>query len=425
MIHLKKRDISRYLAQYLLFAPFFFGLFMDFLGLPGALRYTLDLAWCGLAGLAVHRGKLRFSRSLSSMVWTVVMFFLYTLILLVFRYRSEAWYLWGLRNNFRFYIAFFAFACLLSREDAQHCFRALEVLFWINIVLSLVQFFCLGIRQDYLGGIFGVERGRNGTYTLLFFLLMLSRSLLAMMNGAERMGPCLAKCGAALLVAALAEMFGFFLLFSLTVMLAAVLTRFSRRKCLLLLVLGVVLLLSSNLLLRLFGEGSKLTLDVIRNRLFAPHYATDDDLGRLTAIPTLARTILQEPHQRLFGLGLGNCDTSTVAAFCSDFARQYAHLHYTWFLSAFLFLETGYTGLFLYLLFFVVCLVQAAKRKKRGGDLLYCQMGMILPVLCMILTVYNSALRAEGGYLMYFGLALPFLRPSGKEADDEGKSGSS
>ena len=49
---------------------------------------------------------------------------------------------------------------------------------------------------------------------------------------------------------------------------------------------------------------------------------------------------------------------------------------------------------------------------------------MILPVLCMILTVYNSALRAEGGYMMYFGLALPFLRPSGKE-DHEGKSGSS
>ena len=102
MIHLKKRDISWYLAQYLLFAPFFFGLFMDFLGLPGALRYTLDLAWCGLAGLAVHRGKLRFSRSLSSMGWTGVMFFLYTLILLVFRYRSAVWYLWGLRNNFRF-----------------------------------------------------------------------------------------------------------------------------------------------------------------------------------------------------------------------------------------------------------------------------------------------------------------------------------
>ena len=425
MIRLKKQEIPRYLAQYLLFAPFFFGLFIDFLGLPGALRYTLDLVWCSLVWMTVRRRNLRLPRMLAPMAGIAAVFFLYTLILLVFRYQSMVWYLWGLRNNFRFYIAFFAFACLLTRADGERCFRLLEVLFWVNIAVSLVQFFVFGIRQDYLGGIFGVERGRNGAYTLLFFLLMLSRSLLAMMNGTEQMGACLAKCGAALLVAALAEMFGFFLLFGLTVVMAAVLTRFSRRKCLLFLVLGLVLFCSGSLLLQLFGAGSKLTLDVIQSRLFAPHYATDEDLGRLTAIPTLARTILTRPHQRLFGLGLGSCDTSTVAAFCSDFARQYAHLHYTWFLSAHLFLETGYTGLFLYLLFFVLCLVQAAREKQRGGDLLSCQMGIILPVLCMILTVYNSALRAEGGYLMYFGLALPFLRPSGKEDDDAKISGSS
>lgn len=425
MISLQKRQIPRYLTEYLLFVPFFFGFFMDLLGLPGALRYTLDLVWCALAGMAVGRKNLRLPRILAPMAGTAAVFFLYTLILLVFRYQSLVWYLWGLRNNFRFYIAFFAFACLLTQADANRCFRALEVLFWVNIAVSLVQFFIFGIRQDYLGGIFGVERGRNGAYTLLFFLLMLSRSLLAMMNGTERLGPCLAKCGAALLVAALAEMFGFFLLFGLTVVLAAVLTWPSRRKCLLFALLGVALVCSSSLLLRLFGEGSELNLEVIRSRLFAPHYATDEDLGRLTAIPTLGRTILTRHHQRLFGLGLGNCDTSTVAAFCSEFARQYEHLHYTWFLSAFLFLETGYTGLFLYLLFFALCLVQAAREKKRDGDLLCCQTGIILSVLCMILTVYNSALRAEGGYLMYFGLALPFLRPSGKEVDRAEASGPS
>jgi len=419
MIRLKKREIPRYLAQYLLFAPFFFGTFIDLLGLPGALRYTLDLVWCSLVWMAAGRKKLHLPRNLSPMAWTAAVFLLYTLILLVFRYQSMVWYLWGLRNNFRYYGAFFAFACLLTRADGERCFRGLEVLFWINIAVSLAQFFIFGIRQDYLGGIFGVERGRNGAYTLLFFLLMLSRSLLAMMNGTERMGSCLAKCGAALLVAALAEMFGFFLLFGLTVVLAAVLTRFSRRKCLLFLLLGLALFCSGSLLLQLFGEGSELTPEVIRNRLFAAHYATGEDLGRLTAIPTLSRTILTRPHQRLFGLGLGNCDTSTVAAFCSDFARQYAHLHYTWFLSAHLFLEMGYTGLFLYLLFFARCFVQAVREKRRSGDLLHCQMGIILPVLCMILTVYNSALRAEGGYMMYFGLALPFLRPSGKENEDE------
>ena len=36
-------------------------------------------------------------------------------------------------------------------------------------------------------------------------------------------------------------------------------------------------------------------------------------------------------------------------------------------------------------------------------------MGAIMSVTCIVLTFYNSALRAEGGYMAYFALALPFV----------------
>ena len=71
----------------------------------------------------------------------------------------------------------------------------------------------------------------------------------------------------------------------------------------------------------------------------------------------------------------------------------------------------------LYLLFFLVCLVAAAKRSCQGGNRLYCRMGIILCVICMVLTVYNSALRAEGAYILYFALALPFLQGAGERKD--------
>lgn len=415
---LQKRKCSCYLAGYILLLPLLFGFFIDFLGISGALRYSVDAAWCALVLLALKRGRLQFDRKLLPLALTAAVFFVYTLALLVFRYQSGVWYLWGVRNNFRFYIAFFSFAACFERRDAERCFRVMEWLFWINFGVSLVQFFLLGCRQDYLGGIFGMERGRNGAYTLLFFCLLLTRSMLAMLQGQEGVLCCFAKCGAAVLVAALAEMFGFFLFFGLAAVLAIVLTPPSRRKGLLMVALGLGLLLGSSLLLRLFGEGSALTVEVVRQRLFAEHYATHEDLGRLTAIPTLARTILTEPLEQLFGLGLGNCDTSTFALCNSEFYQQHADLHYTWFLSAFLFLETGYAGLGLYLLFFVVCLVGALQCMGRGGDPLYCRMGVILSVLSMVLTFYNSALRAEGGYMLYFALALPFLRQPAEEGRD-------
>ena len=407
---LQSKDVPKYLTYYILLLPFFFGCFIDLLGLPGALRYTVDAAWCSLAVLALRREKLVFQRNLLPLLCLVVIFFLYTLVCILFRMQSPVWYLWGFRNNFRFYAAFFAFACLLEEGDIENVFRGLDALFWINIAVSLVQFFALGYQQDLLGGIFGVERGRNAAYTIFFFLLMLLRSMLSMMNGREPLSKCLLRCAAALLVAALAEMFAFFLMFVLVFALSAVLTRFSWKKCLLFLTVAIAFSVCSSLLLEMFGEGSRLTPEIIFRRLFAENYATKDDLGRLTAIPTLSGTILTGLPDRLFGLGLGNCDTSTFALCNSDFYRQYSHLHYTWFLSAFLFLETGYVGLGLYLLFFAVCLTQALRLRHRGGNLLYCQMGAIMSVMCMVLTFYNSALRAEGGYMAYFALGLPFVR---------------
>lgn len=35
-------------------------------------------------------------------------------------------------------------------------------------------------------------------------------------------------------------------------------------------------------------------------------------------------------------------------------------------------------------------------------------MNRILPLRCMALAVYNSSLRTEAGYMMFFALAVPF-----------------
>lgn len=411
--------LGKGLALYLFYAPFFLGLALDFLGLPGALKYTLDAAWCALTAMALLRPRLYLPRQLAPMACLVGILFVYTFFITLFQWQSGIWYLWGIRNNFRFFAGFFAFAALLDREDADRCFRFLDGLFWVHIALCLVQFFLLGIRQDYLGGIFGLDRGDNAAYSILFFSVYLSRWMLAMMNGQAGLAACAVRCAAALMVAALAELFGFFLIFAMLLLLSGVLTRFSWRKCLLLLGAGAAFFACSALLLELFGEGSRLTPQIILRRLFAENYATDEDLGRLTAIPTLSRTLMRLPRQQLFGLGLGNCDTSAFALCTSDFYRQYSHLHYTWFLSAFLFLETGYVGLGLYLALFLTCLFRAlGERKRPGAHLLYSQMGVLAAALCMVLTFYNSALRSEAGYMAWFALALPWM---GRRQSGEGR----
>ena len=44
-------------------------------------------------------------------------------------------------------------------------------MFWINFVLTFVEFFVFGINQDLLGGIFGLVIGVN-QYTNLYFVII-------------------------------------------------------------------------------------------------------------------------------------------------------------------------------------------------------------------------------------------------------------
>ena len=410
-LHIRKKTLPQLLTYYIFLVPFAFGFLLDLLSLPSFVKYTIDVAWVGLIILTVRRKKMCFNRKILPFVVVVSVFFIYALFGYLFHFQSVAYFLWGFRNNFRFFVAFFAFATFFDEYDTAACLRILDSLFWINVVLSLIQFFLLGYEQDFLGGIFGVERGSNA-YSTVFFSIVLSKSILSMMNGTEKLLSCMLKCAAALMTAVLAELFAFFLIFAVILVTATVLTKFSWKKCLLYAIMGLALSICSMYLVELFGAGSAISLDVIYKRLLSANYATSDDLGRLTAIPIISKRFLTDLPGQLFGLGLGNCDTSTFEICNTPFFKSHERLHYTWFMSAFLYLETGYVGLAIYLGFFVMSFIVAVRKIRSSGNLLHHQLAAVMSILCVIFTFYNSSLRTEAGYMVYFSLALPFIRPA-------------
>ncbi|MBE6679130.1 MAG: hypothetical protein E7598_01260 [Ruminococcaceae bacterium] len=267
----------------------------------------------------------------------------------------------------------------------------------------------MGLEQDYLGGIFGIERGCN-SYSILLFAIVLSKSLLLYMEGKEGAVSCFAKCGCALVLAAMAELKLFFLIFVFILVFSSILTRFSVRKFVMLFVSALLLFVASSVLTSVFGMAQELSFDRIVQLVTATNYASAEDLGRFTALPTISKTILTDVSDKIFGMGLGNCDTSAFAICNTPFFETHQKLHYTWFSSAFLFLETGYIGLTLNLTFYVICCLISFKLFKNGkSDRLFCQLGMIVSLLAIIMVFYNSSLRTEAGYMVYFVLSLPLV----------------
>jgi hypothetical protein len=97
-------------------------------------------------------------------------------------------------------VAFAAFCAFMDTDDVKEFLGFFDKLFWINIIVSLVQYALLEKRGDYLGGIFGVSQGCNG-YSNVFFVIVLTKSVVMYMEGREKLGSCFLKFVAVILVA--------------------------------------------------------------------------------------------------------------------------------------------------------------------------------------------------------------------------------
>ncbi len=409
-LYIRKRILPEWIMLFIFVFPFLMASLIEFLYLPSAVKYLVDAGYI-VAGLAVYARKETALRvNIKPFTRFILIFFLSLFALYLFNFQSPFYFLWGVRNNFRFYIAFLLFATVFDEEEADGCMKFMDMAFYVNAFITVLQFFILGKRQDYLGGIFGVEKGCNA-FTIIFFSIIIGKSLLQFMNGKENVWKCFIKCSVALLISAMAELKFFFVIFIIILFVSTMMTRFSVRKAFMLLAGGALLMFSGMLLPIIFGESRAMTLENIIEMITATNYATARDLGRFTAIPTISRNILTEPLERIFGLGLGNCDTSSFAICNTPFFVSHSYLNYNWFSSAFLFLETGFAGLTAYLSFFVMCFFLARKQMKQSGvNELYCRIGMIMSIVCFIMVFYNSALRTETAYMAFFSLALPFVR---------------
>ena len=411
----RKRSLIEWMVLIVAFWSFLFEPANLLPGTLSYLKYLPDGILLALIILTLFGGRISVQRKLLLPAILAFLFFLYTLIVYLFRYQSVAYYLWGFRNNFRFIVAFFAFVSIVDEVDAKTWIRWIDILFWINIPVTLFQFIVLGLRGDYLGGIFGVAKGVNAD-SIVLISLVLGRSFLMTFHGEEKMWLCVLKSACSMFVAAAAELKFLFLIFIMLLIGASMLTRYSWRKMLLWCLAAVILIIGVSFAVSLFDYVEGFTLKRLWTLATQDNYSSGEDVNRLSAISTLSKNIVKNPVEQLFGLGLGNCDTSAFAACNTPFYKQYSYLHYTWVMVAMLFLETGYVGLTIYFLFLISCGWCTYKQYKRGqGNRVDNQTAFLMTALCMALIFYNASLRVETAYTIYFILAIPFINTKPKK----------
>lgn len=414
-----KKSLEERLSLFLLYWSVVMPILTGIPFVPSVLKYVADVIWVGLVFCTVVRRRVVVRKDTLPLAITIALLAIYVTLVYLCRYQTVLYFVWGVRNLFRYYVAFFAYVNTMDEDKTEIWFSFLEKIFWANAVVSVIQFVFLHVTQDNLGGVFGTEGGTNG-YTLALLCIVTTRSLLINFEKKGNMNRCFLVCVVALAVSAMAELKVFFVLFVIIMAYAACVTKFSFRKLITMMCSIFGTFIAVRVLVTWFGFDDFFSFKGIVELATRTSYATStsNDVNRLSAISTLNRLIMDSPFDKIFGLGLGNCDTSAFAMFNSVFYRQHRSLHYTWFAAPMIYLETGYIGFALYLLFFLICFTLSVRKYLRGGgNRLYCQMTMILCVVCGILIFYNASLRYEAAYMIYFVLALPYIRQSPRDKD--------
>ena len=391
--------------------PFLFGLLIEMLGLPTLFRYTIDVAWVFLLfTMVVKRAGKRIGPK-NLLIWSMA-FFVYAFVVYVPNYESALYFLWGMRNNFRFYVFFFACMLYLNGKDVEKYLKWFDRLFYVNAIVMLYQYFMLSYEQDHLGGIFGTTKGCNG-YINIFLVIVVTKSILYFLHKKENTLSCVVKCVASLVLAAFAELKFFYVEFAVIVFLLIILTRFSLRKMFIGITSVVALVVGLVLLIYLFPDFREtMTIEGMYEAATSEQgYTSSEDFNRLTAFQMTTERFLTTTKERVFGLGLGNCDYAEGYDFLTTpFYRRYKDLHYVWFSTSFVLVEMGIIGLVFFEGFYILLFAEIQRRKKEyPANRLYCQMAQVLSILCILISIYNSSLRVEAAYMMYFMLALPFV----------------
>jgi len=396
-------------------------LLTGFLGLPKSLVYFGDVlnVWLFIKAVCRFRNE-DYKIQKNPALFCMILFSLIGICSSFANLESPLLTLWGIRQNFRYFIFYFSCIMFLKEKDVRILIRIIAVLFWVSIPLCAIEALFItyprdAIIGDYVGGVYYGIQGANAPLNVIL-IIYCTNVVLRYLDNKCKFKLLLATLVSALFMAALSELKVFLVEIVIIAVMAMILKGISLKGVVIMLIGIIGMGIAINVFVQINARGrSYYTTDylsfsgMLENVFRDTGYDGVGDLNRFTAVPVLTEKFFSNDIVGfMFGLGLGNADYSLSYEFLqSKFYQSYSWLHYQWFSISFVFIETGALGLILYILIFTTSLQQGLKRLKRGGY--YRGFYSIMLVMMFILLIYNPSLRNEQcGFLLYLILSIPY-----------------
>jgi len=420
---MKKVKISfkKLTAKHLIFIQIVYNCFIKWLigelGLPSTLNYVTDVITAALfVEIIFYEIKQTSKVRRTSIFYIIVIFFVYTLINWLMHLYSPIYYVWGLRNTFRFYVFFVACTMFLEKEDIPKIFNILYVVFIANIFMTSYQYFVLDKKRDYVAGFFaGSEiQGGNGPMVVLMCLVCIITMVEYIEKHNNFLKPAIAIVGA-LYISTIAELKAMYIMIIGVVILSSLFTRFSVKKLFIAIAFVSILPVAMGILYELYPDFEDFFNweSVVEYATGDSGYTGTDDINRFSAIQYCFDNFLETPTERIFGMGLGAADGSTnFKSVTTDFYEKNVDTHYSWFTVPMILLENGMIGLILFWSIFCIAFRDATRKRRRtrGTDRVIIIVAQLAPIFMIFFAFYNQTIRTEIiGYTCYALVSIPYI----------------
>lgn len=343
---------------------------------------------------------------------------------------SPLQYFWGARNNFRVFFFFFACCICLRKKDVYDICGLFVKLLPLNAILCTVQY-VLAINSgdqrvlqfvgDHVGGMFGSTTGCNRVLNV-YIMLVFTVSLALLLKKEITKGKFIEVLLLCTYMSLLSEL-KIVILEMAVVSVMLVLMIMKKASKWLYLVLAVILLYVLFNIWALFNPMVRSLLSTFEAFVSYTSVSSygQNSLNRMTVIPYMHNLLFEDNVLgMLFGVGLGNADSSGFSFLVSDIYQSYGNLKYSYFMHGMLYVELGAVGLLSYMMFFVANYFTSMRRiANRGNDQAMAYAGAVFNIVAVIAIFYNTTLRSEVScFIAFFFLAIPVIWMNRKDEDD-------
>lgn len=412
---LDNNSISKIL-RFQVFYIFFLRFFVDILHFPSTISYGIDLLNLTITVFFLYskisKRKI-FNAGLTGVAVSVVILMIFVILDGIINLVKPQLILWAFRNTMRYYPFFFSIVVFWDEKMLDRMIKLFIRLQYINFIIVVFQYFVLGLKQDYIGGIFGHTNGCNAALNI-YLCIVTSLYVEKYIHKKIKLIPLLANIIIFLATTVLAELKIGFVELPLIIILAVLLNKPSFKTIIATIAVTLMIPIGIQSMISLFPQWAYSFENLSAFLGTATEIGGGYNISRLGAFSDINNLFFHNDlSKKILGLGFGNCEYSSINFFTSTFYERYGWLHYRWFTHQTWFLECGYLGIILYFLFFVTLFFWFVKQKRTYGDINgFGSFGQIIIALCFLNFIYNSSLRAEEGYILFLALALPCLRYS-------------